>query len=230
MVNNGRVEPDAPAAPDASGAPAASGTADTSATPTASAGPAASAGPTASAAPPAEEPPIRLGKREGRSPRDMVLSLAVLLVPIALLLTFYRVVLDGDEPIQVDPAPAIQEARQADLFPVAVPDGLGDGWRVSTATFRRQPEGGTLRIGYVDPDDDPVQLVQSSVAPETLLPVELTEDAEVVGTFRADTGVWRRYDTRPGESALVLAEPGRTIVVIGATDRENLDTLASSLS
>lgn len=194
MVNNGRVEPDAP--------PASA----------------------------ADQPPVRLGKREGRSPRDMVLSLAVLLVPIALLLTFYRVVLDGDEPIQVDPGPAIQEARQAALFPVAVPNGLGDDWRVSTATFRREAAGGTLRIGYVDPDDDAVQLVQSSVAPDALLPVELSEDAEVVGTFRAATGVWRRYDARPGEQALVLAEPGRTIVVIGTTDRENLDTLASSLS
>jgi hypothetical protein len=151
-------------------------------------------------------------------------------VPIALLLTFYRAVLGGDEPVRVDPSSAIQEARQAALFPVAVPGGLGDDWRATTATFRRQPEGATLRIGYVDPDDDAVQLVQSSVAPETLLPVELSEDAEVVGTFRAPNGVWRRYDARPGEGALVLAEPGRTIVVIGTTDRDNLDTLARSLA
>jgi hypothetical protein len=139
-------------------------------------------------------------------------------------------VLGGDEPVRVDPAPALQEARQAAIFPVAEPRGLGDDWRVTTATFRRQAPAATLRIGYVDPDDDPVQLVQSSVAPDTLLPAELTEDAEVVGTFRAPNGVWRRYDARPGEAALVLTEPGRTIVVVGTTDPENLDTLARSLS
>src|SRR5215212_11607591 len=86
MVNNGEVEPDAPAA---------------ATTPS-------------------------LGKREGRSPRDMALSLAVLLVPIALLLVFYRVVLSGDAPVNVDPAPAFQEARAAAAFTVLEPQGLGD--------------------------------------------------------------------------------------------------------
>lgn len=178
----------------------------------------------------AERPPVRLGKREGRSPRDMILSLAVLLVPIALFLTFYRVVLGGDEPIRLDPGPAIQDARQAALFPVAEPTGLGDDWRVATATFRRQPPAGTLRIGYVDPSDAGVQLVQSNVAAETLLPAELTKDAEVTGQFRTPLGVWRRYDTRPREEALVLTEPARTIIVVGTTDRNRLEELASSLS
>jgi hypothetical protein len=181
-------------------------------------------------APAADQRPLKLGRREGRSPRDMAMSLAILLIPIVLLLAFYRVVLGGDEPIEVDPAPAIAQARSAAVFPVAEPAGLGDGWRVSTATFRRQPEGATLRIGYVDPDDDPVQLMQSSVPPDTLLPAELSKDAEVRGMFRAPNGVWRRYDARPGESALVLAEPGRTVVVVGRTDAENLETLAAALS
>ncbi|MCA2218644.1 DUF4245 domain-containing protein [Jidongwangia harbinensis] len=181
-------------------------------------------------APDADQRPITLGKREGRSPRDMALSLAVLLIPIALLLTFYRVVLDGDEPIRVDPAPAVQEARSAGAFPVVLPAGLGDDWRVTTAMFRRQDDGATLRLGYVDPGDDPVQLVQSSVPAETLLPAELTEDAEVRGMFRAPSGVWRRYDARPGEAALVLAESGRTVVVVGRSEWANLEALASSLS
>jgi hypothetical protein len=191
MVNNGVVEPDAPAA---------------------------------------EQRPITLGKREGRSPRDMAMSLAILLIPIALLLTFYRVVLDGDEPIRVDPASAVQEARSAAVFPVVMPTGLGDDWRVTTATFRRADDGATLRLGYVDPDDDPVLLVESSVPAETLLPAELTKDAEVRGMFRAPNGVWRRYDARPGEAALVLAGGDRTIVVVGRSEWANLEALASSLA
>jgi hypothetical protein len=191
MVNNGVVEPDAPAA---------------------------------------DQRPITLGKREGRSPRDMAMSLAILLIPIALLLTFYRVVLDGDEPIQVDPASTVQEARSAAVFPVVMPTGLGDDWRVTTATFRRAEDGATLRLGYVDPDDDPVLLVESSVPAETLLPAELTKDAEVRGMFRAPNGVWRRYDARPGEAALVLAGAGRTIVVVGRSEWANLEALAGSLS
>jgi hypothetical protein len=180
-------------------------------------------------APAAEEGPVRLSKREGRSPRDMVLSLAVLIVPIALLLIFYRVVLSGDAPVAIDPSPKIQEAQLAKAFPVAVPTGLGDDWHAASATFTKQSGGSTLRIGYVDPDKDPIQLVESSVVSSTLLPAELTTKAKPLSDFRAANGVWRLYDGRPGEQALVLADESRTIIVVGKTDVSNLEHLASSL-
>jgi Protein of unknown function (DUF4245) len=159
----------------------------------------------------------------------MVMSLAILIIPIALLLIFYRVVLNGDAPATIDAAPTIQVAQQAALFPVSVPQGLNDDWHTSSATFKRQADGATLRIGYVDPDDDPIQLVESSVPSETLLPAELSKEAKVIGNHRAANGVWRLYDGRPGERALVLVEANRTVVVVGKTDEKNLETLAESL-
>ncbi len=178
---------------------------------------------------PGDEPSPRLTRGEGRSPRDMVLSLAVLIVPIALLLIFYKTVLSGDAPITVDASSTIQEAQEAKLFPVAVPTGLGNGWDVSSAKFSKQSGGATLRIGYVDPDKDPVQLVASSVPPATLLSAELTPKAKPVSNFRAANGVWRLFDGRPGEQALVLADENRTIIVVGKTGVQNLEELASSL-
>jgi hypothetical protein len=216
MVNIGWVEPDAkpPAAPaEPAGAPVAEPPAsDTS-------------GATATAA-----PSPRLGRREGRSPRDMALSLAVLIIPIALVLTFYRVVLNGDAPITVDPGQSIQQARAAAVFPVLVPAGLSDDWHVASSAWKPAPEGATLRIGYVAPDDDSALLVQSSIPPEQLLPVEIGRTAEPRGTFRDGERAWRAYDARPGELALVLTEPGRTVVLVGTTDEENLQTLAASLA
>src|SRR6187549_383654 len=73
---------------------------------------------------PPDVPPARLGRGQERSPRDMALSLAILIVPIALLLIFYRVVLSGDAPVTVDPAPTFQEARQAAVFTMVTPQGL----------------------------------------------------------------------------------------------------------
>jgi hypothetical protein len=180
-------------------------------------------------APAAEEAPIRLSKREGRSPRDMALSLTVLIVPIALLLIFYRVVLGGDAPVSIDPSPKFQEAQQAKVFPVAVPHGLSDDWHASSATFTRQSGGATLRIGYTDPDRAPVQLIESSVPSSTLLPAELTAKAKPLTNFRAANGVWRLYDGRPGEQALVLADQTRTIIVVGKADVSNLESLAAAL-
>jgi hypothetical protein len=183
------------------------------------------------AAPSAAEPeqPARLARGSERSPKDMIMSLAVLLIPIALLLTFYRLVLDGDKPVAIDPAPTIQEAQQSKLFPVLVAQGLGDDWHPSSATFRRAENGATLRVGYVDPDKDPIQLVQSNVPAATLLPQELSKDAEPIGNFRAQTGVWRLYNARPGERALVLADQSRTVVIVGRTDTDNLEALAEAL-
>lgn len=183
---------------------------------------------------PAAEPPLSAEAaaaaptREGRSLKDMVLSLGILIVPIALLLVFYRVVLSGDAPATVDPAPTIQEAQAA--FTVAVPTGLGDDWHVMTATFKRGTTGATLRLGYADPDQDPIQLVESTVPAASLLPAELSTSAKPLENFRAANGVWRLYDARPGEQALVLADQSRTIIVVGRTDVRNLQKLASSLA
>ena len=171
-----------------------------------------------------------VGKRGERRPRDMAMSIAILLVPIALLLIFYRVVLDGDKPISVDPEPALQEARVAAAFPVSAPQGLGDDWHVQTAKFKRDAAGATLRLGYVDPGDDPVQLIQSSVPTATLIPAELGRKPEAVGSvFRAGARDWQRYEGRPGENALVLLEKGRTIIVVGPAESKHLETLATAL-
>ena len=178
--------------------------------------------------PTAEQKPT-LGKREGRSPRDMAMSLSILLVPIALLLVFYRVVLGGDDPVKVDPSSAVQEARSAAIFPVAVPAGLGDDWVVTAASFRRAEDGATLRLGYVDPDDDSVLLVQSSVSADTLVPTELGTEGRRTGTFRDDAQSWLRYEGRPGEVSLVLVQQGRTIIVVGRTAEKNVEELAAAL-
>ncbi len=172
--------------------------------------------------------PARLSPREGRRPRDMAYSLLVLLVPIALLLTFYRVVLSGDAPITIDPTSAIEQAAKE--FPVARPTGLGDDWHVSSAHTTRGNGGVTLRLGYVDPDGDPILFSQGTVPPATMVPAEVGKEGERTGAFRTDARTWMVYTGRPGETALVFTEASRTLVIVGSTERKNLETLARSLS
>ena len=173
--------------------------------------------------------PVTTGKRGGRSPRDMAMSLGILLVPILLLVLFYRVVLDGDKPISIDPASTIQQARSAAVFPVAVPQGLSEDWHPVSATFKRDTDGATLRLGYVDPDSDPIQLVESSTPTDKLLPVELGDDPKPVSTFSDGARTWQRYDARKGENALLLLEKGRTIIIVGQAESKSLEAFASSL-
>mgnify|MGYP004490021937 CR=1 FL=1 len=159
----------------------------------------------------------------------MALSLAVLLVPIALMMIFARVVLDGDKPHSYDAEPTLEAARASGMFEVTVPEGLGEDWTLQSATFKREAGGGTLRLGYADPDDQPVLLVESSVATATLIPAELGASPEPLRTFQDEQRAWSVYDGRPGETALALVEKGRTILIVGPRESDKLEEFAASL-
>lgn len=167
--------------------------------------------------------------RSERSPKDMVISLLVLLVPLLLLVGFYRVVLGGDEPVRVDPAPAVAQARASGAFPVSEPTGLHGSWRSVSATFQSADAGRTLRIGYVSPEGRGIQLVQSNVPPEQLLPAELTSNGQAQGLTEVAGRDWQRYSARPGERALVLLEERRTVVIVGDAAEGELRSLATAL-
>ncbi|MGQ5260332.1 DUF4245 family protein [Micromonospora sp. ZYX-F-536] len=177
-------------------------------------------------------PPPRLEKpaRSERSPKDMAISLLVLLVPIALLLAFYRGFLGGDEAATVDPAPAIEQARAANTFPVSQPEGLGSGWRTVNARYQTVEGGAHLRIGYLTPEGRGVQLLQSSVPAERLLPTELTGQAQPQGPTELAGRTWQRYTARGNQQALVLLEPTRTVIVVGDARDNELRHLAGALS
>lgn len=165
----------------------------------------------------------------GRSPKDMAISMLVLLVPIALVVAVYRGFLGGEQPVTVDPAPAIEQARTANVFPVAEPVGLGDDWQVTRARFRQEEPGATLRLGYLSPEGRGVLLVQSNVPPDQLLPQELTEQSQPQGTVELADRSWQRYSARGSERALVLMEPERTIIVVGQASENELRELANAV-
>lgn len=166
--------------------------------------------------------------RSIRSVRDMVVSLLVILLPVALFFGVYRF-FDGGEPVVVDTQPAIADARAVGGFPVSEPSGLDPKWRPTTAKFRTVEGGATLRIGYVTPEKAGVQLVQSSVPADQLLPAELGDTAAPQGTVEVNGRNWQRYTARPRERALVLLEPQRSIVIVGDASDQELSTLAAAL-
>ncbi|MFI6779769.1 DUF4245 domain-containing protein [Micromonospora sp. NPDC050276] len=177
---------------------------------------------------PTPPPPAVSGKSE-RSPKDMAISLLVLLVPIALLLAFYRGFLGGDSPTTVDPAPAIEQARSANAFPVSQPQGLGSGWSTVSARYQTVEGGANLRLGYLTPEGRGVQLLQSSVPADRLLPVELTSQGQPQGPTELAGRTWQLYTARGNQQALVLLEPTRTVIIVGDARDNELRELAGSL-
>ncbi|WJK40575.1 DUF4245 domain-containing protein [Solwaraspora sp. WMMA2056] len=171
------------------------------------------------------------GDRSGRSPRDMAMSLAVLLVPILLVFVGYQVLLGGDEPVEIDPGPAYEQARSAGEFPVLEPAGLGPDWHPVSAGYRPAgPEGPTLRIGYVTADGGALQLVQSSRPVPQLLVAELTATAQPQGQVQIGAATWQWYAARPGERALVWLTPRRSVLLVGSATESEFTALATALA
>src|SRR5690606_25853315 len=176
--------------------------------------------------------PDRPAPASSRGPRDLVLSLLVLLIPTVLLVGAYQIVAGRTEPVPVDQSQEIDAARRAG-FDVAEPTGLGAEWVPVSAVFRQVEGGATLRLGYLTPAGAPVQVVESTVAADQVLVQELSDG----GTPPVPTGVvtvagsaWERYPGRDGETALVRREPERILLVVGRADESELRQLATALA
>jgi hypothetical protein len=168
--------------------------------------------------------------RAGRSPRDMAMSMGVLLIPILLLLGVYNFLYNGDHPRAIDPSGTIDSARHSASYQVLVPAGLPSGWTVVSSGYQKLADGSTLRFGYVTPGRAGLQLIESDRPVNTLLPAELGSNAEPGDLVQIGDRRWREYPVaRDGGRALVLAEDGRTVIVIGSGSASDLRELAISL-
>ena len=156
----------------------------------------------------------------------MLLSLAVLLVPVGILFGLYVTVFSGSAPIRVDPSDTWAAAQRDAGFTVLQPQGLPAKWTVTSATFAT----GTVRVGYVTPSGSGLQLVETGAPADQFLPAELGQDARPGNLVTIGGRQWRAYPSvRSGDRALVLVDDGRIVVVIGSANDDDLRTLAGAL-
>jgi hypothetical protein len=168
--------------------------------------------------------------RGGRSLKDMAMSMGVLLVPVLLLLGVYNFLYNGDHPRAIDPSGTLDSARHSAAFPILVPDRLATGWTVVSSAYQKLADGSTLRIGYVTPGRAGLQLIESDRPVNTLLPAELGSNAEPGDMVMLGDRRWREYPvTRDGGQGVVLADNGRTVIVIGSGTTAEVRELAGSL-
>jgi hypothetical protein len=158
----------------------------------------------------------------------MVISLLVLLVPVILLVSGYQLLSGRTQPVAVDPAPALADARAAGLA-VAVPGELDAGWVPVSAVFRSGDGGLTLRLGYLTPAGASVQLVQSSIPADRLLAAELPDASTLTGAVEVAGHAWQRYSGTDRHQALVLLAVDQTTIALGAASEAELQALAASL-
>jgi hypothetical protein len=170
-----------------------------------------------------------VAQRLARRPRDMFMALGVLLVVIFVLLGIYRCT-GGDQTPTVDTGSAYEQARSGNAFPLLEPKGLAAKWRPVSALYQPDPAGSVLRIGYETPGGGTLQLVEGNVDPDTMLNRELGSAAKATGQVDIGGRSWQRYTARKGEHALVLKEPERTVIVVGAASEAEVQALAAALA
>lgn len=176
------------------------------------------------------QPTGRANAHLGKTVRDMVLSMAVVLGVVGLLLLVtWRP--QPDPVTVVDITPPVTVATMQAEFPVLVPQGLDVGWRPTSARWEPSDESRpdpVLHIGYVTPRDEYAQVSQSVNASAGYL-AEQTFDAVATGAVEIGGQVWEQRMSSD-RRALVLQLPEVTIAVAGTADWDELATLAASLS
>jgi hypothetical protein len=164
-----------------------------------------------------------LEARRIRRPRDMMLSLAVLLVPILVIIAIGRFLYGGSTTATADPETALRAASQASMQPLPVRTAPID-WKIVSAQYK----DGVLRIGYLPPSGKGVQLVQGTDA--GLISRELGDDARPDGEVEAGGQIWSHWDARNSISALTRKQGLTTIVLLGSASSADLALLAATIS
>jgi hypothetical protein len=162
----------------------------------------------------------------------MIRSMLVVALPVLLLVLVVARQPGGDAVRVVDPAPALAAAAAQAAFPVVAPQGLGAGWRATSARFEPVPgqRGASLwHLGLVTPLRRYAGVEQSDGDPVLLLR-EATAKGVPAGEETIGGATWTRYAAgRNGYRALVRWWGSSTLVVNGNAEWPELTTLAASL-
>ncbi|MEU3526945.1 DUF4245 domain-containing protein [Streptomyces sp. NPDC038707] len=167
--------------------------------------------------------------RKQKTARDMVLSLALIVVA-SLVVYFFAIPHDDHAPeIQrVDYRVELITARRAASYPVAAPEGLPSTWK-PTSVRSQGKDAGRWHLGFRTPDGQYAQVEQSTAKRADVIDGATQGAAATRRTERIDGRTWTRY-TGGRYDALVLEDtPGSTTVVAGTASFKDLTTLAAAL-
>lgn len=179
--------------------------------------------------PPTTAPPAR--RRSFGSTADMVRSLAVVFVLIALILVLTP--RSHEEQVRtVDWRQTYGQAVLAARYPVYGPVGLPTRWRATSARTS-VPAGSTLawHVGFVTPTEH-YAAVEQRDGTDTKYLRDLTGGGRADGTSRIAGRTWQRLQAASGAGpvrSLLLPGKASTVVVTGTASYAELDRLASSL-
>ncbi|MCZ0981127.1 DUF4245 domain-containing protein [Streptomyces diastatochromogenes] len=167
------------------------------------------------------------GMRGRQTVRGMFQSLGVIMVAAGVMYLFIPHD-DNAEPVKAkDYRVELLTAQRAAPYPVLAPEGLGEGWKATVVSYKRE-KANAWQLGFLSPDTQYVAVNQSTAEPGTFVP-EVTQKAKDTGKTETVAGrVWQRWEG-PKYDALVRTENGATTVVTGTASFERLAEMAGAL-
>jgi hypothetical protein len=170
---------------------------------------------------------------------DMIRSLAVILIPLAVI-TIIFTNLPKDHPVkEVDWKSVLATARKEAPFEVLAPVNLPAGWRATRVTWVPQgqpylngePSPRNLwQVGFLTPDDVFIDLNQGDVRPQDMVDQQ-SRDGTPDGSSVVGGRTWQRLISPDGRTrSLVLQAPDVTTIVSADLPYEGLEAYASTLS
>jgi hypothetical protein len=173
---------------------------------------------------------VAADKRGNTTVKDLILSLAVLGVVVAVIYLFIPHDSKADPVKPIGYSVELAQARRDAPYKVAGPEGLSARWRATSVTYNAaDPHNVTWHVGFVDPEQQYVAVEQSNGDADPFIK-EVTLKAHRDGTRTVSAGgqVWERYaGTR--YNALVRKEPGVTTIVLGTGPDSQLTQMAAAL-
>lgn len=178
--------------------------------------------------------------RARRSPtaRDMVLSLLVIMVPVAIFAALLSSGPDQPEVRTIDWRAVAARARQQSPYPIQAPAELPSGWRATRASWTEvgQPDPtGTesvrnrWQLGVLTDSGVYLELDQVDKRAAEFVQ-EASRDGAEDGTSRIDGATWQRLVTDDDRTrSLVRRASGVTTLVVGDASYQQLEAFAGLL-
>jgi hypothetical protein len=170
---------------------------------------------------------------------DMIRSLALILIPLAVIAIIFTSTPDDHPVKEVDWKPVLATARKEAPFEVLAPINLPERWRATRVAWvplgepylngEASPRN-LWQIGFLSPDDVFIDLNQGDVRPQ-----EMVDQQSRAGTPDGNSVIagqtWQRLVSPDGRTrSLVLRGPGATTVVSADLSYEALEAYVSTLS
>jgi hypothetical protein len=170
---------------------------------------------------------------------DMIRSLALIVIPLAVIAIIFTNVPDDAPVEEVDWKPVLATARQQAPYEVLAPTNLPEGWRATRVNWvplgrpylngEASPRN-LWQIGFLTPQEVYIDLTQGDMRAQEMVDQQSREGTPDGNSVIAGL-TWQRLVSADGRTrSLVLRGPATTAIVSANLPYEALEAYATTLS